>query len=398
VAALLAPLTARTTWRRWGHLILGGALLMPYMMAGAVLAGMVNGPGQGASLSPLLAVQIGIFLAVLPAVLLTGLVLPVRALETTAAAELLGAPVHRPPPDTPRTWRERWRTAIWFTLHLAMGGLVSGVTLAMLPFGVWLLTLPVAGDAAGLVRGIRIGPGAGTLWAVPAGVAVLLGTGYLAAGAGALLARIAPVLLGPSPADRLAELERQAGRLAERNRLARELHDSVGHALSVVTLQAEAAGRVLDRDPAAARTALAAVAASARAALADLDHVLGLLREDDRRPAAPQPTLRDLAGLLDQTRQAGTEVRAELAGTLDAVPAAVSREAYRIVQEGLTNALRHAGPVPVTLRLDVHPEELELDDQPAEPARRAGMGRGGHPATGRARTGRDQGTRRGAAR
>lgn len=103
--------------------------------------------------------------------------------------------------------------------------------------------------------------------------------------AGALLSRAAPWFLGPSAAERIAAMESEAVKLAERNRLARELHDSVGHALSVVTLQAGAAGRVLDSDPAFAREALGAIEESARAALEDLDHVLGLLRDDPSRPA-----------------------------------------------------------------------------------------------------------------
>ena len=115
---------------------------------------------------------------------------------------------------------------------------------------------------------------------------------WVAAGAGALLARLAPVLLGPTPAERIAIL-------AERNRVARELHDSVGHALGVVSIQAAAAERVLDRDPAFAREALRHIAASARDGQRDLDHVLGLLREE---PSAPAPDLGDLDGCSTRTR------------------------------------------------------------------------------------------------
>ncbi|MGH3717224.1 MAG: sensor histidine kinase, partial [Micromonosporaceae bacterium] len=178
------------------------------------------------------------------------------------------------------------------------------------------------------------------------------------------------VLLGPSAADRLAEAERRAAQLAERNRLARELHDSVGHALSVVAVQSAAAVRVLDRDPEFARTALGAIGQTARAALTDLDYVLGVLRED---PAAvtPQRTLADLDRLLDATRLAGVAVSAERAADLDAVPAAVSREAYRIVQEGLTNALRHAGQVPVRVALTLAGERLTLSV--SNPLRHAGQ-------------------------
>lgn len=117
---------------------------------------------------------------------------------------------------------------------------------------------------------------------------------------------------------------------------------------------------MLDADPGFARQALSSIESSARTGLRDLDYVLGLLR-DDTASRTPAPTLADLDRLLDQTRAAGIDVRASASGPLDAVPRAVSREAYRIVQEGLTNAARHAGRVPVALRLWVGDDRLELE-------------------------------------
>jgi len=176
---------------------------------------------------------------------------------------------------------------------------------------------------------------------------------------GALLTRLSQMLLGPTPADQLAALRRRTEQLAERNRLARELHDSVGHALSVVTLQAGAAGRVLDSDPRFAHKALAAIEDAARTALADLDHVLGLLRED---PAAtsPQLTMTDLEQLITSMRDAGVAVTAEVTGDLAALPYAVSTAAYRIVQECLTNALRHAAGTQVTLVVHTEDDVLSV--------------------------------------
>jgi signal transduction histidine kinase len=185
-----------------------------------------------------------------------------------------------------------------------------------------------------------------TGWLSLIGLVLLVALVYTVAGLGALAAIMAPVLLGPSPAERIAALEAEAGELAERNRLARELHDSVGHALTVTTLQAAAAQEVLDSDPEFVRRALRAVEETGRAAMADLDHVLGLLRE-----AAPgtgaQRTLADLDRLV-----AGT-VSSTVAGDLAGVPAVISREGYRIVQESLTNAARHAPGRPVSLSLSV---------------------------------------------
>lgn len=196
------------------------------------------------------------------------------------------------------------------------------------------------------------------LLAPPLGLAGLLALNCCAAGAGALLARWAPRLLGPTPADRLAAAEQRAAELAVRNRLARELHDSVGHALSAVTLQAGAARRVFDSDPAFVREALAAIEETTRRTVGELDSVLGLLRQgDDEAAGGAGPGLAGLDGLLSHT---GVKVSYTAAGDLATVPELVSREAYRIVQEGLSNALRHGGAAPVALRIAVDGEEVEI--------------------------------------
>ncbi len=132
--------------------------------------------------------------------------------------------------------------------------------------------------------------------------------------------------------------------LAGRDRLARDRHDSVSHSLSLVTVQAGAARRLMTRDPAAAEAAIRATEDAARRALVDLDHVLGLLREESGGPAgaAPAPDLRDLDALVATACDAGVLVDVHVTGDVAALPAVVSRAAYRIVQEGLTNVLRHA--------------------------------------------------------
>ncbi|MBN6051522.1 hypothetical protein JYK22_06200 [Nonomuraea sp. RK-328] len=365
--------------RRWACLILGGALLMPYMMAGALVAGLTGG-GQGQFLLPL---QVGLYAAVLPVVAVTGLFLPVRGLEVSAAQGLLGARVETPPRDARRSWQERRRTAAWFTLHLAVGGVVSGFTLAIVPFTVYTLALPFI-DSPLPVLGVEVRPGWPALaWSLT-GIATLVALVLMAAGAGALLTRLAPVLLGPTPGERLAAAEERARVLAERNRLARELHDSVGHALSVVTIQAAAAGRVLDRDPETARTALDAIEQSARAALEDLDHALGVLRAgdppDDLGARGGWATLDDLDTLVAAS---GAPVEREV-GDVSAVPAPVSREAYRIVQEALTNAIKH-GRAPVRLAVAVRDGDLRLEvtNRTAAPAPRPDAGPGGGTLGGR---------------
>ncbi|GAA2425313.1 histidine kinase [Actinomadura vinacea] len=363
----LAPLGRRAYWRRWSYLVAGGALLMPYWFLGLGIVPPLPFGGQ--------VTQVVLIFFVLPPLgaFVTGLVPAVRLLEGAAAKELLAGPIAELPVNPARTWATRVRTGAWFALHLHAGVLISALSL-LVPLVAAVMFLAPMVTWEDQFLGPNHLPAGLSEWTLPIG-AVAAVAAVLAAigGAGTLLTRLAPRLLGPSAAERLAALEARALRLAERNRLARELHDSVGHALSIVTLQAGAAGRVLDSDPEFAREALGAIEDSARSALEDLDHVLGLLREDAPSRTAPQPTLKDLDRLLEQTRIAGVKLDSAVGAELEQVPAAVSREAYRIVQEGLTNALRHAGMVPVRLRIGVRGDRLEVEmSNPLAGARPAG--------------------------
>ncbi|MFI1329369.1 sensor histidine kinase [Streptomyces sp. NPDC020845] len=359
---------------RWVHLVLGGALLMPYfLLTGVVLVAVVPGARPLDSLGW----QLATYALALPPAVLTALFPLVRPLEATAARSLCGLTEPAELAAGPATsWDARSRAALWYGLHLALGGLVSAVTLALPPAAALLVALPFTDKsyARGLVWPIAFD--SARALAPAAGILLLAAVAAVAAGAGALLARCAPALLGPTPADRLAAAEERAARLASRNRLARELHDSVGHALSAVTLQASAARKVLDADPEFARQALAAIEETTRDAVGELDSVLGLLREDDESGnggdrTAPTPTLADLDGLLARTRAAGVTVVLSAPGPLDRLPPAVSREAYRIVQEGLSNALRHAGRVPVRLRItECTTEDGELEITMENPVER----------------------------
>ncbi|MEZ0070015.1 signal transduction histidine kinase [Streptacidiphilus sp. MAP12-20] len=382
LTALAAPVLGRQTLLRWAHLVLGGALAMPYFMLADVAAGIglrAQATGETGLVNQILAFFASLALAAASAALIPA----VRVIEGSAARALLGGAFASMSTGRATAPGARARGAAWYTLHLGLGGLVSGATLAAPPFAAVVLADPLLGERRrSTLPWVRDVP---VWWGPPLGLAVLLALGLAAAGSGRLLARCAPRLLGPSPAealaDRLAESEQRATRLAHRNRIARELHDSVGHALSVVTLQAGAASRVLTTDPDFARRALEAVEESARGALEELDQVLGLLREEatDRPPRRPVPDLGQLDQLLASTRAAGTEVHAEVAGDPALLPPTVSREAYRIVQEGLTNALRHGGKVPVRIVIGIGPDELEMEmtnPLSAPQPRRPGGGRG----------------------
>lgn len=234
-----------------------------------------------------------------------------RQLEISAVRALLGVDLPEPVPGR-LALETRLRAAVWFGLHLVSGALVAAAVGIAVPLS--LITFAERlGITDGALTGTEVGPlGPADRWGwTAAGVVLLLGTVYAVAGLGTLAATMAPVLLGPAPAERLAALEARERRLAERNRLARELHDSVGHALTAVTLQAGAARTVFDRDPEFARRALGTIEERGRDALEELDAVLGVLRAGDTdEPRRPAPTLADLDRLLtgdvDATVTAGT--------------------------------------------------------------------------------------------
>ncbi|MFF1922955.1 sensor histidine kinase [Streptomyces sp. NPDC058221] len=375
-------LLGRRARLRWLHLIIGGALLMPYFLVGTVIVGSYRADANVFT-SPVN--QLAAFAFALPMAAVTALFPLARPLSVAAARSLCALPPDRPLADGPaRTRQARVRTALWYTLHVALGGIVSGMTLALTPFAVGVTVLPFF-EAARDSPVMSLPAAMDRPWVLAltplAGIAMLVAMAGCAAAAGALLADRAPVLLGPTPDDRLAAAERRAADLAVRNRLARELHDSVGHALSAVTLQAGAARRVLDSDPEFVREALTAIEETTRRTVGELDSVLGLLRrdaeyaEETATDGPPGPGLDALDALL---AHCGVPVSYTADGDLGAVPDAVARQAYRIVQEGLSNALRHGGRgAPVRLRITAHPEELEIMMDSPLPERPAAVRPGG---------------------
>jgi signal transduction histidine kinase len=148
--------------------------------------------------------------------------------------------------------------------------------------------------------------------------------------------------------------------LDERVRIARELHDVVAHHVSLMGVQAGAARRVLTRQPDKAEEALTAIEATSRQAVAEMHRLLGFLRrEDELDSLAPQPSLRQLDHLIAQIRDAGLPVDLTIDGDVRSVPPSVDLSAYRIVQEALTNTLKHAGPARAVV--NVHYGETGLD-------------------------------------
>ncbi len=232
------------------------------------------------------------------------------------------------------------------------------------------IIVPAAFAAAGLVRGVGLAAAARWLpllivaawadwWDAP-----LLGLGdwrfYWSLVTGAVWVLLPAVVVALVQGRREAAARARADELRqvaadERLRVARDIHDVVGHSLSMISLQSAVALRVMDADPEQARASLTAIRTSSRHALAELRETLGVFRDGN---LTPTPDLTSIARLVEDVRTGGVQVR--FAGTPDAqgASAGVQTAAYRIVQEGLTNAVRHAPGN--TVEVDVHREGQAL--------------------------------------
>ncbi len=148
----------------------------------------------------------------------------------------------------------------------------------------------------------------------------------------------------------------------ERSRIARELHDVVAHAISVIVLQARGGRRMLTVDPAETRTALDAIERAGEQALGEMRRLLGMLRAADERAAlTPQPGLGRLEELAGEVTAAGLPVEVHVEGEPRGLPPGLEVAAYRIVQEALTNALKHAGPARATVVVKYSAAALEVE-------------------------------------
>jgi signal transduction histidine kinase len=181
----------------------------------------------------------------------------------------------------------------------------------------------------------------------------------------------------------LAERERDvAAREAvveERARIARELHDAIAHNVSMVVMQAGAERRVIEKGGGSPHDVLETIEQVGRGALVEMRRMIGMLRSDAADPLAPQPGLADLTMLVTQVREAGLPVELQIEGTPRELPVGIDLSAYRIVQEALTNALKHAGEAHASVRVRYGQDSLELeitDDGRGAPAPVASGGHG----------------------
>jgi len=186
-------------------------------------------------------------------------------------------------------------------------------------------------------------------------------------------------------ADDLArsQLEEERTAAGERTRIAREFHDVIAHSVSVMTVQAAAARRVMDRDPEHARDAIEAIELTGREALGEMRRLVALLRPGESgEEFVPPQGLAQLEGLVAQMRAMGLDVDLRLEGEPMPLAAGIDLSAYRIAQEALTNVLKHAGPGPSEVLLRYTDSTLEIVVSNALPGGVAARGREGGPRHG----------------
>ena len=168
----------------------------------------------------------------------------------------------------------------------------------------------------------------------------------------------------------------------ERARIARELHDAIAHNVSMMVVQAGAERRVLPAEQQSTREVLETVEEIGRGALTEMRRLVGMLRTDEDDPLTPQPGLRDLPRLVEQVREAGLPVMLVVDGDARELPVGLELSAYRIVQEALTNALKHAGDAHATVVVRYGADSLELEVVDDGPGAAAPVASGGHGLVG----------------
>jgi signal transduction histidine kinase len=366
----------RGLFQRWVYFVLGGALFAPYGLLVLVALPLALPEGWLPKDPVLATISAAAVIAVL--VVATSWLPIVDTLESACVPVLLGGHATGLVIVRARTAGARFRHSCWYLAHTVLGAAVALAWVFVIPTGVRLLTAWGRSDPQ-----VPLGLGGWAVardYAAPLAAAALLAMIGVTAAAGAVASWCAPILLGPDPVARVEALERRTAELSSRTRLARELHDSIGHVLAVTILQAAAARRVLRTDPDFVANALSAIENTGRAAAQELDEILGLLRDEPAPGHVTSPTLGELEVLVDTHRDAGLPVVLRLCGNVGLLPEPVSREVYRIIQEGLTNVQRHAGLVPTSVHVVIDDETVTAEVRNAPPSSAGppgGAGRGG---------------------
>ena len=263
----------------------------------------------------------------------------------------------------PLALRRRWPLA---TLVVVFGAAALQELLSTPPDGIAGIAAPLIAaysvaaysERLPAIAGLTAALGLSLTWGAgdAAFAAVLIGGAW---GAGRIVRR-QTFLLDALARDQ--EARERAAIADERARLARELHDVVAHGVSTIVVQAEAGEAMLERDPERARQAFVAITGSGRQALGELRRMLGLLRSAEGEAALdPQPGLSQLHALVEQVRAVGLPVDLTVEGEPRPLPAGVDLSAYRIVQEALTNTLKHARPARARVTVRYRSDDVELE-------------------------------------
>jgi signal transduction histidine kinase len=299
--------------------------------------------------------RVAVTTTLLPLVALLGLLPGVRDLEVTAARTLLGVRTELVLPER-LTATHRRRTVMTVLTHLVLGLVAAVLLLGVLPALVASAVVRVRGEPVRLAgRTLPPLPAAAAIVVALVGVVLVL---LAVTALGRLAVRAVARLLGPSAEDRLVVALARLEAEAVHTRLARELHDGIGHALTIIGLQAAAGRRVLSADPRRTEEALGTIEDTARGALTELDDLLGTLRSG-AVVRETDPGLDRLDALLSAYRDGGMRIEGEI-DPLPWLAPLTSSTAHHVVAEALTNAARHAGPGPVRVCVSATTTALQV--------------------------------------
>lgn len=284
-----------------------------------------------------------------------------------------------------------WRTLLWLNLRFPAGVATFVVLVVMFTTTAVLLASPALVLLEPRQFGINIDPlptysdgwspdSFDLFWMVPLGMILFVASFHIINGMAAVYRFVGIALLGPSLRERTEVAETRATEAETRTRLAHELHDSIGHAVTLMVVQAGAGRKVFDEDPDFAKESLEVIEQTGRSSLGELDRVLGILRDDGAGAIEPPaPDLSDLDGLVARVREADIPVTLTVSGATTGLPRDVQQAAYRVVQEALTNVMRHAQSA-TTVTVDALPAwlDIEVTNTPSGngSARSSGAGRG----------------------